>query len=186
METRTKLKQIFRILVLLVALQVFFSPAVYAAGEIVVNPSSNPDAIEGLGSYNIPTFLDISAIKNFSIFSYLSLFLQVVIVFMVVYWIVKVIRAGVGIIQKSESGFEDARKKFTAVFTSIAILFLFIVIISLVAAFLGIGNFFQWPKFLSVCNTKDSNGRQQYYFSVFAKNSSKSNAEELTDAACLQ
>lgn len=101
----------------------------------------------------IPTFFNLDQIKNFSIWSYLSLIFALVFVVVAMMWVILVLRAALEIInsQGDQGKIKAAQKKVMNVFASIGFIFGFMVVIIIVAGFFGLGNFTEWPKKLSIC-----------------------------------
>lgn len=120
----------------------------------------------GLGTIELPTFFNSDQIDNFSLFSYVSLALNLAFIGIVILWGVMAFNAGRKVLgsEGQSTPLEEANEKFKNVFASITILFGFFLILILLTSFLGIGNFFQWPVYLSVCNDGE------YYFQKVIRN----------------
>lgn len=101
----------------------------------------------------IPTFFSLDQIKNFSIWSYLSLLFALVFVVVAMMWVILVLRAALEIIGSDgdQGKIKAAQKKVMNVFASIGFIFGFMVVIIIVAGFFGLGNFTDWPRKLSIC-----------------------------------
>jgi predicted cation transporter len=140
-----------------------FSMVVLTLGRNVLAQSSQTvDDIEGLKPITLPFFLNASFINAATPLTYLTLFLNIVYVAIAIMWVFYIIRSAVQIIQSQgdDKIIQEAYKKIRNVLTGAATLFLFFALLSLVGAFFGIGNFFEWPKSFSRC----TNG--EYYFEV--------------------
>lgn len=147
---------------------------VLAAGRNVLAQSSQTvDDIEGLKPITLPFFLNASFINAATPLTYLSLFLNIVYVGIAIMWVFYIIRSALQIVQSQgdDKIIQAAYSKIRNVIVGAASLFLFFAILSIVGAFFGIGNFFEWPKSFSRC----SNG--EYYFEV-----ALTNAASVTEA----
>ncbi len=133
------------------------------AQSITLNPGTNCDnasdsaecrEIDGLGEIEIPIFVSFEYIQNFSPFSYIALVLNILFVAVTILWVALVIKAGVDYIrsQGDEGAITGANKQIGSVFASISILFVSFLLIILVGYFLNLGNFFNWPRVLSICD----------------------------------
>ena len=78
-----------------------------------------------------------------------------------------------------------SQKKITNVFISISILFVFIVAISVVASWLGVGNFWEWPRAFSYCSSDFSRDPNAYYFQYYLRRSSEGATVEQIDRECF-
>lgn len=108
--------------------------------------------VDGLQAIELPTFLSLDEVANFSIFSYIALAISLIFVGVSIFWIALVIRAGVTVIQsQGADGVQEGYKQLGSVFWSVGFLFGFFVVLILVASFFGLGNFLAWPKYLSIC-----------------------------------
>lgn len=116
----------------------------------------------GLQPIKLPFFLNPSQISAATPFTYITLALNLVYVGIMLMWVFYIVRSAVQIMQSQGDSkvMETATKKIQNVFAGAASLFLFFAVLSLVGAFFGIGNFFEWPKSFSKCQ----NG--EYYFEV--------------------
>ncbi len=114
----------------------------------------------------IPLFTSANTV-NFSIFSWLAFAGGLATVGLVIFWVFLIIKAAIGALQSEgkPEGLAEAGNKVKSVFIGMLITFLFPAVLSVAGAFLGIGNIFQWPKMLSVCNSSQYN----YYFQAFLK-----------------
>lgn len=106
-----------------------------------------------LDPIRLPTFFNLNQIKNFSIWSYLSLVFGMVFVLVALLWVALVVRAAIEIInsQGDQGKIKGAQKKISNVLASISFIFIFLVVIVITAGFFGLGNFVEWPKKLSIC-----------------------------------
>jgi hypothetical protein len=128
-----------------------------SAGIVVTAPSGI-----NLNQITLPSFVDLTFVNNFSIVSYFALGLNLVFIGIVLLWIFIIVRAAVKVITAgaSDEPLQEAKKKVGNVALSAAILIGFLAVLTIVANFLGLGNFWQWPKSFSICN----DGR--YYYTV--------------------
>ncbi len=144
------------------------------------DPSQGVNAnLPGLGNISLPTFLSLNNIQNFSIWSYASLIGTLVFIALILFWVFLLIRAGVKVIQSEgdPAALVEAQKRFTSVVMGVIFLVGFFVVINIVAAFLGIGNFTEWPKVFSQC--KDGT----YYYNK--KLSGGYTNSDCVDSACF-
>lgn len=140
----------------------------------------SPDpSIVNIRPINFPLFISLEQARNFSVYSYISLLLGLAFVLLTTYWVFKIIAAAVNIIQsQGDSGkVAESIKKIQAVFIGIMTLFLFVAGISVVGAIFNLGNFFEWPKKLSICTTGEF-----YVTKALEMNTS---TEREVDAACF-
>jgi len=103
-----------------------------------------------ISTFNTP-YLNIN---NFSLISWLSTLGIIIIVVLTAYWFFLILKIIFDAIKASEKA-EDLKKvlgRLRRLFISIAIFFLFPLILSLVGIFAGFGNVFQWPEMFSFCN----------------------------------
>ena len=107
----------------------------------------------GLDPIEIPTFLEIGDIQNYSIGSYVAVGFNIIFVALTLLWVFLVVRAGVQVIQSqgSEDALVAARERITGVFMSITFLFGFFALLIVIASFFGLGEFWRWPQYLSFC-----------------------------------
>ena len=108
-----------------------------------------------ISTFNTP-YLNIN---NFSLISWLSTFGIIIIVVLTAYWFFLILKIIFDAIKASEKA-EDLKKVFDRLrrlFISIAIFFLFPLILSLVGIFAGFGNVFQWPEMFSFCTVEVQN-----------------------------
>lgn len=161
--------------------------AYYFDGTTCVYPSAvgnrEPQSVLA-GKVSIPTFIDLSTIENFSVVSYVSLAATLVMIGLVFLWVFLIVKAGVNVInsQGDPAALEEAKKRIFGVFASVAILVIFFVVLNVVAVFAGVGNFTQWPKYFSQCNsskTKYYGYSADYYFQIRLQVSSDSEADAL-------
>lgn len=174
-------KKLMMTILMVVAMLAIFSVPVAAQGIVIDNPADI-----GLKPITIPTFLSLQQVRNFSLISYISLVLTVICLVIVMIWIVMVIRGALLYLQsKGDEGMiATGQKKITNVFISISILFVFIVVISVVASWLGVGNFWEWPRAFSYCNSDFSKDPNAYYFQYYLKRSSEGATVEQIDREC--
>lgn len=131
----------------------------------------------GLQAIKLPTFLSLDQIQNFSVLSYVAIVIDLLILVMAVVWVSMVIRGAVQVL-RSEGNEEEigkGRTRITRVLMGISAMFVFVVLISVVASFFGVGNFWEWPKAFSTCK-QTSGGVQTYYYfqySLLPQNSGK-------------
>jgi hypothetical protein len=105
-----------------------------------------------ISTFNTP-YLNIN---NFSLISWLSTFGIIIIVVLTAYWFFLILKIIFDAIKASEKA-EDLKKVFDRLrrlFISIAIFFLFPLVLSLVGIFAGFGNVFQWPEMFSFCKVE--------------------------------
>jgi hypothetical protein len=116
--------------------------------------------LDGLQPIEFPTFISVEQINNFSIWSWLSIIVSLIFILMIIFWVIILFRAGVSVIQSGgdPAALGKAQRRITNVLMGVAFLVGFFVVINLVAAFIGVGNFTEWPKVFSQC--RDG----QYYF----------------------
>lgn len=173
-------KVLITVLVLLGS-QVFSASA--AASGITI-----PDPGVGLKPITIPTFLSLDQIANFSVLSYFSFLLAIAFLGVMLLWVVLVVRAAIDYLrsQGDEKMIEGSTKRISNVFASVTILFVFIVVITVVANFFGIGNFWEWPKSFSLCNGNLSRDPGAYYFNYFLRRVSEGASSEQIDRECFR
>ncbi len=137
----------------------------------------------GLQEIKIPIFpilfTDLS--KYNTILSWVTFAGGLLVSGVVIYWIYKIIRAGLKAIQAEGEAdkITEARQQLQAALTGIAVTFLVPIVLSFVGIIFGFGTMFEWPKSFSGCaqpNDKD----YQYYFQALAQEAT----EEAADAAC--
>lgn len=150
---------------LVVALLVLAATSLFsfkvAAQTISIDPGSNcedaadPDNCEPINfdPIELPVFVSLQFIENFSPFSYVALALNLVFVLTTVLWVFLMIKAAVDYMrsQGDEGMVTGANKQIGSVFASITILFVSFLILIVIGTFLNLGNFFDWPRVLSTC-----------------------------------
>lgn len=136
-------------LLVTVALATLVALPVQAQGLIF-----DPDQNDGLGAIELPTFFDLDQVQSFSVFSYVAVFLSLFFVGIAVLWVVLAIRASFDWLRSEgdESMIGESKKRFSNVFASITILFVFFIALQLVASFIGLGTIFSWPRQFSICS----------------------------------
>ena len=105
-----------------------------------------------ISTFNTP-YLNIN---NFSLISWLSTLGIIIIVALTVYWFFLILKIIFDAIKASEKT-DDLKKVFgrlQRLFISIAIFFLFPLVLSLVGIIAGFGNVFQWPEMFSFCKVE--------------------------------
>lgn len=129
----------------------------------------------GLQPIDIPLFLSLEQIDNFSVFSFIGLGLQVLFIGIMLVWVSIVIRSAIKYIQSQgdEGMIAESMKRIRNVLVGIAFTFGVVVVTSLVAAFFGIGNFFDWPKSFSFCDDELTSNSQSYFFQYVLAETSK-------------
>ncbi len=108
----------------------------------------------------------------------------------VIYWIYKIVRAGLKAIQAEGEAdkITEARQQLQAALSGIAVTFLVPIVLSFVGIIFGFGTMFEWPKSFSGCtqpnrgnvNYPQADGGYQYYFQAFLQEGS----EEAATAVC--
>ena len=131
--------------------------AIYA--QTNSGPSFDP-GLPGLDPIQFPTFLSVDQINHFSVWSWVAIIVSLIFVLMIIFWVILILRAGVSVIQSQgdPAALAKAQQRITNVLIGVVFLVGFFVLINFVAAFLGIGNFTEWPRVFSQC--RDG----QYYF----------------------
>lgn len=121
-----------------------------SGNEITLDPG---DALD-IGAINIPIFTSMEFINNFSPFSYVALLLNILFVGITLLWIFLMIKAAVDYMRSNndEGVMQGANKQISSVFASISLLFFSFVFLIILGGVLGLGNFFDWPRVLSVCD----------------------------------
>jgi hypothetical protein len=122
-------------------------------------------AIPNQGLFAQPGFLNP---QRFSILSWLSLAVNVIIIGVILYWIGLVLKGALTIV--SSAGAPDkvaaGLQQIQAVLKSIAAMFIFLLIVILFGNFFGIGSVWQWPESFSQCANYDN----KFYFTVRLEN----------------
>jgi hypothetical protein len=141
-------------------------PSGALAQNLVVDPNADPRCADAtfanshrdicplnIAPIVIPFFVSFEFIENFTIFSYLALAMNILFFGIGLLWIGLVVKAGIDYIgsKGDEKVIEGSMTKIKSVLASVGILFLSVALIVLVGSFLGLGNFFSWPKKLSQC-----------------------------------
>lgn len=156
-----------------------------AAAQLdIINPGSseeNPDGF-GLGEIQIPTFLSLDQVQNFSLLSYAGVLITLVFVAVLLLWVYLVLRGAVDVIrsQGEEGMIEGGKKRISNVLISISVLFVFLVGITLVGSFFGVGNFWEWPKSFSLCTDSDN-----YFFRYVLENADSGKTSAQLEAECF-
>jgi hypothetical protein len=160
-----------------IVLLLFAYTKAYATGAIEdVNASEY-----GLRPIRIPIFdtlfTDISSYNT--VLSWVTYAAAVLVSGVVIYWIYKIIRAGVQAIQAEgdDAKITEARQRLQAALTGVAFTLLVPIVLSFVGIIFGFGTMFQWPKSFSGC--KDAS-QYDYYFQAFAQEES----EQAATRAC--
>lgn len=168
--------------IFILLLTAFTAVPISAQGIVVDNPGDI-----GLQPITIPTFLSLEAVRQFSPLSYASMLGALIIIIIAMSWVVIVIRAALLYLrsQGDEGMIETSSKKLTNLFISISILFAFCVAISIVASWLGVGHFWDWPKAFSYCSSDFSRDPNAYYFQYFLNRSSQGANIEQIDTECF-
>ncbi len=150
---------------------------VYASGTGIDVDSGNSF---GLGTITLPTFLSGVQVGNFSIISYITLFLNLIFIVIAIAWVLLAVRAGFDWLRSegSEDMIGQSKKRFGNVFISITFMFGFFVVLILFSSFLGFGNFLTWPKQFSTC----ADGR--YYFQVVLESQQEGIQDADPDRLC--
>jgi hypothetical protein len=135
----------------------------------------------GLQEIRIPifpiNFTDISSYNT--VLSWLTFAGSIIVSGVVIYWIYKIIRAGLEAIQAEGDAdkITESRKKLQAALTGVAFTLLVPIALSFVGIIFGFGTMFQWPKSFSGC---EEGSQYDYYFQAFAQEPT----EEAATAAC--
>lgn len=176
----------YKILPIIISTIIFLSPVYADIGDATQDTQIDYPTISGglninLSSIRIPLFISLEHIQNFSIFSYISLAANVFFLALFLYWVYLVVQAGLSYIRSEGSSdmIGESTKKFGNVVWSIAFLVGFFVILSLVSAFIGVGNVWDWPKSFSKCQD------DSFYYTVYAKGISVGLTEEQIDNLCF-
>ncbi|MCA9379539.1 hypothetical protein KC640_03855, partial [Candidatus Dojkabacteria bacterium] len=108
--------------------------------------------------------------------------LTLVFIGVLLLWVYLVLRAALDVVrsQGDEGMIEGGKKRITNVLMSISILFVFLVGITLIASFFGVGNFWQWPKSFSLCTNSDT-----YYFRYALEQADSGKTPEQLEAECF-
>jgi hypothetical protein len=142
--------------------------------------SSNIEGSDyGLQQIRIPIFdtlfTDISSYNT--VLSWVTYAGAVLVSLVVIYWIYKIIRAGVFAIQAEgdDTKITEARQRLQAALSGIAFTLLVPIVLSFVGVIFGFGTMFQWPKSFSGCQ---DTSEYDYYFQAFAQEASAKDATE--------
>jgi len=138
-----------------------------------------------ISTFNTP-YLNIN---NFSLISWLSTLGIIIIVALTVYWFFLILKIIFDAINASEKT-DDLKKvlgRLRRLFISIAIFFLFPLILSLAGIFAGFGNIFQWPEMFSFCKvdvqddgsiTSSTEERKLFFYQVLFSLEDNSTTEQ--------
>lgn len=108
-----------------------------------------------------PSFLDPT---NFSLVSWVTFAVNLGIFGLFIYWIFLIIKSGFIIISSAGNPdkLQEGVKQIRAVLTSLAALFVFIIILIIAGNFFGIGSIWDWPNSFRQCSNFDN----KFYFTV--------------------
>ncbi len=169
-----------KLLLTLLALALLLAmPSVVWAGDIVVDQ----DYI-GLQPVFLPVFLDPDVIRNYSLMSYLGAFATLVFFAVMVLWFILIVRAALQIVagQGNDDALASGKKKVTNVLVSVSLVFVFMIGLILIASFLGVGPFWEWPKAFSECSTSS---KAKYYFQYALLPENVDLSDEALDRGCF-
>lgn len=129
-----------------------------------------------------PVFDAIDA-KYYTVLSWLTFAAGVVIVLIIVFWIVRILLAGVNAIRSSgdPDKLQESYAQVKANLIGVGITFLFPIILTVIGAFLGIGSIFNWPKMFSGC---EGSGNFEYYFQAYLQAPRGGDAQQYADNSC--
>lgn len=176
-----------KLLMILVAVLSAVAGLLVAPTAVGANGITVPDPGIGLQPINIPTFLSLDQIQNFSLLSYFSLIFALVFLGVGMLWVILVIRGALEYLRSEgdEGMIESGMKKIRNVLVSISMLFVFLVAIVFVASFFGIGNFWEWPRSFSLCNGNLSKDPGAYYFRYYLQRASEGASTDQIDRECF-
>lgn len=156
-----------RIFILVLSFFLITSSNVFAGGlnlDTQTNDNINLDPII------IPLFSSnaLDFVENASILSWLSFAGALFTVLILVFWIVRILIAGVQAVRSEgdTTKLQDSYTKLKSNFIGMGVTFLVPLVLSLVGAFFGIGTIFNWPESFQFC---DENSQYRFYFEAFAK-----------------
>lgn len=178
-----KITTLFVTLIMWVGL-LWLLPLQTAAQLTITNPGASDTNTGGfgLGEIQIPTFLSLDQVAHFSILSYVGVLLTLVFIAVLLLWVYLVLKSSVEVMrsQGDEGAIEGSKKRITNVLVSISILFAFLIGITLVGSFFGVGNFWQWPKSFSLCKDEET-----YYFRYALENADSGMSTEQLETKCF-
>ncbi len=146
----------------------------------------------GLQAIRIPIFSTLfTDLANYNtVLSWITFAGSIIVSGVVIYWIYKILRAGIQAIQAEgdDAKITDARLRLQAALSGVAFTLLVPIVLSFVGVIFGFGTMFQWPKSFSGCTQPNqgnefypqSEGGYQYYFQAFLQEGS----EEAATAVC--
>jgi hypothetical protein len=125
-------------------------------------------------------------ITNASLFSWLAYAGNLVVIGLFIFWIFKIIQAGIGALRSNgdQKQLEDSYKKVKANFIGIFITFLFPIILSAIGIVLGVGNIFQWPQMFSFCEVNTNLDGTEYQFNFYFQAYLRTGDKAIADAIC--
>jgi|GEM_PF-4490610 len=159
-----------------------------AVAQDCVQPDGTTPGVDvqiGTGSVELcpirfPLFLSLDQAKNFSIYSYVALVVSLIFVFLIMFWIFKIIASAVAIVQsQGDSGkMAESIKNIQAIFIGLTTMFVFLGVFTIIGLFFNLGSIFEWPKKLSICK------EGQFYVTKALELNTATEAE--VDAACFK
>jgi hypothetical protein len=121
-----------------------------------------------------------------SIFSWLSFLANLAILALVLFWIYKIIMAGVNAMRSGGEAekLQESYKQIRSVFIGVALTLSIPIILTLIGVFIGVGRFWEWPLALRECKDPE----YEYYFQAlqaFSEEGNLENPKEYVDNICF-
>ncbi len=173
------MKKIF----LIISLFTFWTILAIPVAAQTVDLNENIDLGSGLGGLDtitIPYFPQLSIDSRYqTTFSWISYILVWILVGIIVFWIYKILRAGIKAMGAGDNQeqLQAAFNEVKSVLKALAISFIFPIFLSVLGVLLGYGFVWDWPLAFRSC---EGSGEFEYYYQAFAQLETKEEA----DAVC--
>jgi hypothetical protein len=128
-----------------------------------------------------PVFDAIDA-KYYTILSWLTFAGGLVIGFAIIIWVGRILLAGIEAVRSSgdPDKLKESYDKVKADFMGVGLTLIFPIILTIIGAFLGIGNIFDWPRMFSGCEDP----AYEYYFQAYLQAPRTDDALQFADDRC--